>query len=171
MKIEEGKFYKDRLGYVWGPMSRNTIEGRFPWVDHVHFCYTDEGKMGDRENSGDLVEEVEDPDKTACKEVSMKPKSVSEILEKLWSITTFGELVTGMCDCDDVSLEDLADRSKVGLDRTKAIVSNIVCPTVKEAGDIARALGYDEAPFLEKAVDRMLQDACEDFTCKLVSNT
>jgi hypothetical protein len=97
-------------------------------------------------------------------------KTASEILEKLWSITSFGELVSGMCDCDDVSLEDLADRSKVGLDRVKAIVSNIVCPTVEEAGVIARALGYDEKPFLEKAVDRMLQDAREDFTCKLTRN-
>jgi hypothetical protein len=169
MKIEEGKFYKDGYGNVCGPISRNPWAGR-PWIDPSYCSYTDEGKLWDRVSLEDLVEEVENPDKTACKEVSMKPKSASEILEKLWSITTFGELVTGMCDCDDVSLEDLADRSKVGLDRTKAIVSNIVCPTVKEAGDIARALGYSEKPFIEKAIDRMLQDACEDFTCKLTRN-
>ncbi len=97
-------------------------------------------------------------------------KSASEILEKLWSITSFGELVTGMCDCDDVSLEDLAYTAGIGLDRIKAVVSNIACPTIAEAAGIARALGYTESPFIEKAVDRMLQDACEDFTCKLTRN-
>jgi hypothetical protein len=94
-------------------------------------------------------------------------KTASEILEKLWSQTTFGQLVTDICTCDDVSLEDLADTAGVGFDRIKAVVSNIVCPTIAEAAAIARALGYTESPFIAKAIDRMLQDACEEYTCKL----
>jgi hypothetical protein len=98
-------------------------------------------------------------------------KTASEILEKLWSITTFGELVSGMCDCDDVSFEDLADTAGIGLDRIRDIAENrLAAPSVVEAGAIARALGYDEKPFIEKAIDRMLQDACEEYTCKLTRN-
>ena len=88
-------------------------------------------------------------DKTTDKEVSMKPKSASEILEKVWSQTTFGQLVTDICTCDDVSLEDLAERAGVGLGALSR-------PSIAEAAAIARALGYDEEPFIDRAVDRMI---------------
>lgn len=66
MKLQAGKFYRDRTGRVWGPvrpLASSRVFGRYVWAassDGVDETFTDDGKIwADDEVSspGDLVEE------------------------------------------------------------------------------------------------------------------
>jgi hypothetical protein len=59
MQIEEGKFYKNRVGDKVGPMR---FVGLYPWADNCHRLYTNKGMYGVLESSSkDLIEEWEEP--------------------------------------------------------------------------------------------------------------
>ena len=66
MQIEEGKFYKNRVGDKVGPMrlvGPRTLQA-YPWADNCHRLYTNKGMYGvwDIESSSkDLIEEWEEP--------------------------------------------------------------------------------------------------------------
>jgi hypothetical protein len=77
-------------------------------------------------------------------------------------------LLNDLAACDDFTWEELAEKTNMPTTIIMDIADGLVGkPSLSEAVSIARALGYDEKPFIEKAIDKMLQDACEDFTCKL----
>lgn len=95
-----------------------------------------------------------------------KPKPASEILEKLWSQTTFGQLVTDLCVCDNISRGELAKKANLPI-TTIIDVEEGLTPSLGVAVAIARALGYPEGPFLEKAIDEMLKEADLPYTCKI----
>jgi hypothetical protein len=64
MQIEEGKFYKNRVGDKVGPMrlvGARTLQA-YPWADNCHRLYTNKGMYGVLESSSkDLIEEWEEP--------------------------------------------------------------------------------------------------------------
>ena len=95
-----------------------------------------------------------------------KPKPASEILEKLWAQTTFDRFVNDLCVCDQVSSGELAKKANLPI-KIIADVDEGLTPSLGVAVAIARALGYSEGPFLEKAIEEQLKDAGLSYTCKL----
>ena len=98
----------------------------------------------------------------------MGNKTTSELLEKIWSQTSFGRLLNDLAACEDYTWEDLAEKTGIDLSRVRAIADGALgSPSIAEAEAIARALGYSIFPFLEKALDKHLSEAGMDYTCKL----
>jgi hypothetical protein len=63
MKIEAGKYYRARVGKVFGPMERDPSDGNFPWclgLGGPEICWTKGGQwsLDGKEWPFDLVAEV-----------------------------------------------------------------------------------------------------------------
>jgi hypothetical protein len=80
-------------------------------------------------------------------------------------------LLNDLAACDDFTWEELAEKTNMPTTIIMDIADGLVGkPSLSEAASIARALGYSESPFVEKAIDKLLSEAGLDYTCKLVSN-
>jgi hypothetical protein len=94
MKIEAGKYYRTRGGYVVGPMEINLDDPDRPWCDQTGMAWPDNGKYDDdpdlktdiNGDSLDLISEVyvsDTPPENAPEAKTLRDEFAFEAMKKL----------------------------------------------------------------------------------------
>jgi hypothetical protein len=81
---------------------------------------------------------------------SVEPVLAKDELQETWDNTSFAQLVKDICQCDEVSYEQLSEKSGIPLSVLCGVFAGVLKPNMKHAHKIADALGYSRKAFEEK---------------------
>jgi len=101
--------------------------------------------------------------------MTIKNESASKWMEKEFGKLTFGEYLNSICEADEIDQIELAKKLKMSPQSLNDLIKGRRIPSPERAANIAEILGYNEAYFIQLALNDSLNKSGFDYKVKITA--